>query len=198
MPRKKTKSTFFYFWVGFLGFISLCIIFYLSTLYGNTHAVDIGLIATKGTASWNAANLTVDQINASGGLLVNGTRFPVKLSIRENSVTEKETQQATQSLIDEGVLAIIGPTATNAAEVALSLATSQGILLLTPQCGSSCKNPFIMDAQNETFISGYKKTYGQLPDQSAGATYTALQQIFTAIEKNKSFDRSGILQSAQQ
>lgn len=166
MPKKKKKAVrsnpFFYFWIGFLGFVALCVIFYLSTLYGNKHAIDIGLVSGD-TASVQAAQLAVDQVNAMGGLQINGSEFPVKLTVRM-AQNAAETKSAVQSLIDEGVLVIIGPQASGPAMIAREVAKSQEVLLVAPVASSPA------------------------------STYNAFQTVFSAIIQNGGFDRAGLLQ----
>lgn len=207
MPGKKAKSPapkkvssqkpFFYFWVGFFSFIAVCIVVYFTISYGNQHAIDVGVIASENTAARNAALLIADQVNAQGGVQVKGTYFPLRVTVVANGVTEEEIKETTQSLIDKGVLAIIGPSATKPAAIAKSVASSEDVLLLQPVCSDSCKKPMVMNAENEIFVTGYKKTYGSMPDEAAGAVYTVFQKIFAAIEQNGGFDRAGIMQAVE-
>lgn len=213
MPKSKKKTTvslrkhpmqspkpFFYFWVGFIGFIVLCSIFYLVSVYGNKHAVDIGLLS-EDTSAFHAATLAVDQVNASGGILVNGTRFPVKLTVRESKTVE-EAKSGAQSLIDEGVLAIIGPSASATATVAHDIAKGEGILLLPTVCGDTCDDSVVSSplktSETDVFIEAYQKRYKVSANTQAVVTYNTLQTLFSTIKENGSLDRLGLLQAAGQ
>lgn len=67
-----------------------------------------GFIAEYGNHQTSGVNLAVEQINAAGGLLVNGVRHPVQLRSYDDKCEPTEAVTATTRLLDEGAIAIIG------------------------------------------------------------------------------------------
>ncbi|MCB1760513.1 MAG: ABC transporter substrate-binding protein [Gammaproteobacteria bacterium] len=74
------------------------------------------------------AMLAVEEVNRRGG--VKGSAL--RLLIRDDKNTEEGIRQAARSLIDEGVIAIIGPVTSRNALIAHPEVVSRGVLLFTP------------------------------------------------------------------
>ena len=69
-----------------------------------------GDIAYVGTQSKRAAEMMIADINEAGGLDVGGTKYTVELFVEDNeSKAESATAAATKLIVQDQVLAIIGP-----------------------------------------------------------------------------------------
>lgn len=69
-----------------------------------------GPCALWGVASWQCDQQWAEEINAHGGLLVNGVRYPVELIRGDNQADASLTRTLTERMIfEEGVKFILGP-----------------------------------------------------------------------------------------
>lgn len=105
-------------------------------------------IATSGTPSMNAARLAVDEINAAGGLMVNGQRASVELVVApvENDI-EKMKQGLAHLISEERVSAIVGPQYSGDAIAAAEIAQAAGVPLIT----GTATNPRVTKGRNFVF-----------------------------------------------
>ncbi|MFW5489158.1 MAG: ABC transporter substrate-binding protein [Desulfovibrio sp.] len=85
-----------------------------------------------GQAGRNGALLAVDEINQSGG--VNGR--PVELVIRDDKNRRDGAISATKDLVEEGVVAIVGPFTTTMAEAVRTVSEPKHILVFSPTASS--------------------------------------------------------------
>jgi branched-chain amino acid transport system substrate-binding protein len=92
-----------------------------------------GNIPAVGASSKNAAEMAVKEINAQGGIAINGKKMPVELIIQDNGALADQSAAAAQKLINqENVVAIIGPNASLGAIPAAEIAESSKTVLITP------------------------------------------------------------------
>lgn len=92
-----------------------------------------GQLSGVGNASKNGANLALRQINDQGGVLVNGSHYPLVFEVVDNGSDVDQTRDVTQQLIDDpGVLAIIGPNIDKYAVISSTLAQTDKILMVSP------------------------------------------------------------------
>lgn len=92
-----------------------------------------GSIPVVGQSSRNAALMAVDEVNAAGGLLVGGTRRPVRLIIEDNQDNPAIAAAVAQKLIyQDRVVAMIGPNASRDAIPAATIAESARTPMISP------------------------------------------------------------------
>ena len=92
-----------------------------------------GEIPAVGESCKKAAELAVAEINESGGVKVAGTYHLLRLVIEDGQGHGEASAAAAQRLIDqEGVLAVIGPTASSGAVPAAAVAEEKRTLLVSP------------------------------------------------------------------
>jgi branched-chain amino acid transport system substrate-binding protein len=111
---------------------------------GDSHSeqdtVKVGLIVeltgdmpAVGASSRNAAELAVSEINAAGGVALNGKYYPIELIIEDNASKPDQSVAAANKLISQdNVIAIIGPNASLGAIPAAEIAEYNKTLLITP------------------------------------------------------------------
>jgi branched-chain amino acid transport system substrate-binding protein len=86
-----------------------------------------------GASSRNAAELAVSEINAAGGVALNGKHYPIELIIEDNASKPDQSVAAANKLISQdNVIAIIGPNASLGAIPAAEIAEYNKTLLITP------------------------------------------------------------------
>lgn len=88
-----------------------------------------GYSASYGVALFEALQLAVDQVNEQGGLL--GGR-PVELVYADNQSDKTETASVATKLIEDDVVAIVGPGATDVAMVQSQIIEEAGVPTLIP------------------------------------------------------------------
>jgi branched-chain amino acid transport system substrate-binding protein len=102
--------------------------------------VKVGLIVeltgdmpAVGASSRNAAELAVSEINAEGGIALNGKSYAVELVIEDNASRPDQSVAAANKLISQdNVIAIVGPNASLGAIPAAEIAEYNKTLLITP------------------------------------------------------------------
>lgn len=88
--------------------------------------------ALYGNAVKNGAQIAIDEINAAGGVDVNGTKYQFALDFQDDVADGETAIAAYNKLMDNGINAFLG-TVTSGACIAVSDATyADGILQLTP------------------------------------------------------------------
>ena len=92
-----------------------------------------GSIPAVGNSSKNGIELAVKEINAQGGIAINGKKMPVNLIVEDNGAQADQSASAAQKLISQdNVVAIIGPNASLGAIPASEIAESAKTVLITP------------------------------------------------------------------
>lgn len=76
----------------------------------------------------NGVRVAADQLNENGGIL--GRK--VEIIVKDNKNDTSLNKQVISELIDEGVIAIIGPLRSNMAQSTLSAIDEKNILLISP------------------------------------------------------------------
>ncbi len=111
----------------------------LTACQPGTSAIKVGLnveltgsIPAVGESSKNAAELAVDEINKAGGLEIGGRKYKIELVIKDNQDNKDTAATVTQALMDEGVLAMIGPNASRNAIPAAKVAEADKLLMISP------------------------------------------------------------------
>lgn len=88
-----------------------------------------GYSASYGVALFEALQLAVEQVNEQGGLL---DGRPVELVYADNQSDKTETVSVATKLIEDGVVAILGPGATDVAMVQTQVIEEAGVPTLIP------------------------------------------------------------------
>lgn len=88
-----------------------------------------GYSASYGVALFEALQLAVEQVNEQGGLL---DGRPVELVYADNQSDKTETVSVATKLIEDGVVAILGPGATDVAMVQTQVIEEAGVPTLVP------------------------------------------------------------------
>jgi branched-chain amino acid transport system substrate-binding protein len=104
-------------------------------------------INSSGQPTLNGAQLAVDQINASGGLRINGRYHPVELVVAAIENDAEQAVAAARRLIeDEGVVALVGPQYSGDAIPVGGIAEEAGI----PMVSGTSTNP--LTTENRRFV----------------------------------------------
>ncbi|MFO7585745.1 MAG: ABC transporter substrate-binding protein [Anaerolineales bacterium] len=104
-------------------------------------------INSSGQPSLNGAELAVDQINASGGLRINGRSHPVELVVASTENDAEQAVAAARRLIEqEGVVALVGPQYSGDAIPVGGIAEEAGI----PMISGTSTNP--LTTENRRFV----------------------------------------------
>lgn len=92
-----------------------------------------GDMPAVGASSRNSAELAVSEINAAGGIAINGKPHQVELVVEDNASKSDQSVAAANKLISQdNVVAIIGPNASLGAIPAAEIAEYNKTLLITP------------------------------------------------------------------
>lgn len=81
-----------------------------------------------GVSSRNAAHMAIDKLNANGG--INGRS--VQLIIKDNKSDPQTNMRVITELVDEGVVAILGPSLSQMAETTMAATDQKNILVFSP------------------------------------------------------------------
>lgn len=103
-----------------------------STLKVGLNVELTGSIPAVGESSKNAAELAVKEINDAGGLEIGGRKYKIELVVKDNQDNKDTAATVTQALVDEGVLAMIGPNASRNAIPAAKVAETDKLLMISP------------------------------------------------------------------
>lgn len=87
-----------------------------------------GHLSNWGIESQNGVLLVIEQVNASGGI----RKHPIELIIKDGQQDPELAAQAVGELIDEGVVAILGPTISTTAMQVIRIANARQMLLIAP------------------------------------------------------------------
>lgn len=86
---------------------------------------------SNGTQRYEAAALAVELVNRRGGLVLpNGERRPLRLDVYDDAGEPSRTMPALRRLIEDGALAVVGPSAPDTAFVARPAAEAAAIPLI--------------------------------------------------------------------
>jgi Receptor family ligand binding region. len=88
-----------------------------------------GQVASYGTSEYNAVKLYIDDTNKNGGVL--GKQINL-IKADNKSATDESINQATKLVVENNVVAILGPATTGNTKAASSIALSKNIPLITP------------------------------------------------------------------
>ncbi len=91
-----------------------------------------GSIPIVGQSCRNAAEMAVDEINASGGVEVNGRKLPVRITVADNEDKAETAAAVAQKFISENMLAMIGPNASRNAIPAAEVAEAGRLPMISP------------------------------------------------------------------
>jgi branched-chain amino acid transport system substrate-binding protein len=124
-------------------FIALLVVLSLLIFSCNkedSSSVKIGVIAeltgdipAVGASCKNAAELAVKEINDTGGIQLNGKKYPIRLFIEDNAGKADQSASCAQKLItQQRVTAIVGPNASRYVLPAAEIAESSKVILISP------------------------------------------------------------------
>lgn len=124
-----------------------------SSVAGNTITLGVssdlsGFADFLGWRQVNAVQLAVDQINAAGGLDIGDTSYTLTLVSADSGCDPIQAITATNTLLDAGVVAVVGPTCSGASLAAQPLFSAAGVPLISP----SNTNPLVTE-------QGYTTTF---------------------------------------
>lgn len=127
-------------WAGLLVVLGVGLLLVGYVESENRKPIKIGFVAeltgdipAVGTSSKNAAELAVNQINATGGVMFKGRKHKVELITKDNKGNVDETKKVTEELIkNDNVVAIVGPNASRYAIPAGEVAEANKTVLMSP------------------------------------------------------------------
>jgi branched-chain amino acid transport system substrate-binding protein len=152
-----------------------------------------GDLSATGTSSKNGAQQAVDEINGQGGLVINNTTYKVQLLIQDNQSNAAETSEIVTKLVQQGVIAIVGPNASRFAIPAGEVAEKEKTLLISPWStdpattinGSYAKRYVFRGAFTDIFQSNVLATYAyqNIKAKKAAMLYNADSQVLMGQAK---------------
>ncbi len=150
-------------------------------------AIKIGFVGSitgknsdLGVAERDAVQLAVENVNSSGG--INGRML--SLIVRDDAFTPERAAEAVESLAREKVAAIIGPTGSSMAKVALPVAARNNIVLVSPTSSTnelSGKDDhfFRVMEPNQLFARHLAETCIKLKIRRVAAIYDLQNRTYT-------------------
>ncbi len=139
--------------------------------------VRIGLIvpltspfpASVGEPAWIAALMAVEEVNAQGGLWIDGQRRPVELLVEDSRADPNHAVDVVRRWIGQNSLvALVGPTLSTTAIPVAEVAESYGLPMLTP----AASNPKVIAGKHWVF----RVTFGDA-GQGWALGYFAVQDV---------------------
>lgn len=117
------------------------------------HTVKIGFLASGSRVTYpNGAKIAVAEINATGGLL----GVPVELVTEVGIPTpEAAVEVASRMILDDGVIALVGPNRSAHAIPIGALATEHSLPMIT----TTATNPTLTDSSNFVFMAAFTDAY---------------------------------------
>ncbi len=133
-----------------------------------------------GVSSRNAVHLAIDQLNWSGG--INGRN--VELIIKDNKSDPQTNMRVITELVDDGVVAIIGPLLSQMAETTMAATNKKNILVFSPTISTdelSDKDDHFMRVMPAASRQAIKTTEVVLNDgiSSAAVVYDSTNQKYS-------------------
>ncbi len=143
-----------------------------------------GQVASYGTSEYNAVKLYVDDVNKNGGLL--GKQINL-IKADNKSATDESINQATKLIVEDNVVAILGPATTGNTKAASSIALSKNIPLITPS-GTSFDvtvDPNTNKVKSEIFRACYTDPYqGKVMGEFAAKDLSAKTAVIYIDDKS--------------
>ncbi|HEX8965267.1 MAG TPA: ABC transporter substrate-binding protein [Patescibacteria group bacterium] len=157
-----------FFWLPLFFIICIALLFSLGLddVFLSQHEIRIGLIAelsgsmkSVGQSSKQAVELAVNEVNAAGGVMVAGVRYPIHLITLDNKSSVSETENDVSQLNREHVAAIIGPNASSYAQAAAKVAEREKVVLISPW--STQDNITLINNKPSTYIfrAGFTESF---------------------------------------
>jgi branched-chain amino acid transport system substrate-binding protein len=127
----------------------------------------------SGRGTRDAALLAADEINAGGGILVNGRRRRLKLLLEDAGQLEEVTTRSARLLINQKhVIALIGPQFSSDAIPVAGLAEAVGLPMITPMA----TNPKVTKGRRWVFRMAYQDDFqGEVMARFARARLGAMR-----------------------
>ena len=188
MVARKIKMNWL---IGLLGFL----LFFLSTpIFITSCAPDkpillgfvgglSGRVADLGISGRNGAILAVENINSSGG--VGGRQ--VKLMVMDDKQTAEIADKAVNELIDQGVVAIIGPMTSSMAMHLVPIINEKEVVMMSPTVTTT----YLSDKDDYFFrVSNTTKSYATIMAQYLYNSL-AIKKVAVAYDlRNKAYTES--------
>lgn len=91
-----------------------------------------GTLAVYGTHISNGVELAVEQINAEGGVVIDGKSYSLATETKDDQGDSTECLNAMNALISDGINLVIGSATSGCTSAITSVANSEGVTLITP------------------------------------------------------------------
>lgn len=115
--------------------------------------VKIGFLASGSRVTYpNGAKIAVSEINASGGLLGMPVELVTEVGI---STPEAAVEVASRMILDDGVIALVGPNRSAHAIPVGEVAQQHGVPMVT----TTATNPTLTDSNNFVFMAAFTDAY---------------------------------------
>ena len=138
----------------------------------------LAILPDVGWRQVNAVQLAVDQVNASGGVMVGATTYSLTLVTADDGCNPAQAIAATNALLDAGAVAVIGYTCSSASNAAQSLYASAGVALVS----ASSTNPLLTE-------QGYTTTFRVISRDD-----TASIPLATHLRTGRHVDKAAIVE----
>lgn len=159
------------------------------------NTIKIGLLidikTPGGQPSINAAQLFVNKLNATSGILVNNKNHFIELLIKDTNNTPNDAMLAARTLIfNEQVIAIIGPNVSFTALSASAVAESAKVPLISPgstaQAVTDNKSYIFQIAYNDKIQSQHLAdfTYNKLKKNTAAIIYDVVNPASRTVAES--------------
>lgn len=89
-------------------------------------------LAGIGWPQVNSVQLAVDQVNAAGGIDVNGTMFSVALAVADDQCNPAQAVAAANALLAAGAVAVVGHSCSGASMAAAPVYGAAGVAMVSP------------------------------------------------------------------
>jgi branched-chain amino acid transport system substrate-binding protein len=95
----------------------------------------------------NSIQLAVMEINAAGGIDIEGVKYTLELLVEDDQCDPVQSPTAAQNLVDKSVVAVVGHSCSGATAAAQEIYYNNGIPIISP----SATNPSLTGQFNTTF-----------------------------------------------
>lgn len=111
--------------------------FVTASVYANTLLIGANLeisgdLSDVGQSSLEAASMAIDELNANGGIVIDGQTYILELQVADNNNNPEQAVNIARDFAEAGVFAMIGPNASGNAIPTAEAAEELGLLMVSP------------------------------------------------------------------
>lgn len=91
-----------------------------------------GSVAVYGTHIENGVKLTIEEINAAGGVTLSDGAHQLAVEVKDDQGDSTECVNAMNALISDGIQLVVGSATSGCTSAITSIANSEGVVMITP------------------------------------------------------------------